>query len=453
MSIIISILLFLITISILVAVHEWGHFIVARWCGVKTLRFSIGFGKIIWRKVTRSGLEIAVSTIPLGGYVKFLDENEAIVPLDQRRYAFNRQSVFKRIAIVLAGPLFNFLFAFFAFWLMLVIGSHHMKPIIAEVVPHSLAAKAGFLPQQRIVAINDTKVSSWQEIRLALYNRLAEDKPVLVSVQGPNDTAPRTILVDVSGVRLDEDNIDILEDFGVFPFVLDIPAVVDQVEPKSPAAAMGLKRGDKILSINGQAVANWQALLEQITSLGGQTVTLVILRHDTQESLTMTLGKRIDHQGEERGYLGIRAKALPLPKDLMVVKRYNPLAAIPKAAHETWRMTTLSVNLMYKMITAKIDLSGIAGPIGIAEGAGIVAHSGIAAYLSFLALISIGLGIVNILPIPVLDGGYLLYFLIEIARGRPLSDRAQLIGIKIGFAILLCLLLFASYNDIMRLLQ
>lgn len=453
MSIIISILLFLVTISILVAVHEWGHFIVARWCGVKTLRFSIGFGKVIWRKVTRSGLEIAVSAIPLGGYVKFLDENEAIVPLDQRRYAFNRQSVFKRIAIVLAGPAFNFIFAFFAFWLMLVIGTHQMKPIIAEVVPHSLAAKAGFLPQQRIVAINDTKVSSWQDIRLALYNRLADDKPILVSVKGPQDMAARTILVDVSGVRLDEDNIDILEDFGVFPFLLDIPAVIDQVEPKSPAAAVGLKQGDKILSINGEPIANWQALLERITSLGGQTVTLAILRQNTQETISIQLGKRIDHQGEERGYLGVRAKALPLPKDLIVTKRYNPFAAIPRAAHETWRMTTLSLNLMYKMITAKIDLSGIAGPIGIAEGAGIVAHSGIAAYLSFLALISIGLGIVNILPIPVLDGGYLLYFLIEIVRGRPLSDKAQLIGIKIGFAILFCLLLFASYNDIMRLLH
>ncbi len=453
MSIIISILLFLVTISILVAVHEWGHFIVARSCGVKVLRFSIGFGKIIWSKRTQKGLEIAVSLIPLGGYVKFLDENEAAVPLEDRPYAFNRQSPFKRIAIVLAGPIFNFLFALFAFWIMLMIGVHTIKPIIAEVVPQSLAAKAGFVAQQRIVAINDTPVSSWQDIRLALYPELAEDKPVWVSVQGPSDVAPHSILVNLSGLRLNDDNIDILEDFGVFPFVLDIPAVIDQVEPKSPAAAVGLQKGDKIISINGQSIANWQALLEQITRLGGQTATLVILRHDTQETLSIQVGKRVDHQGETRGYLGIRAKTMILAPDLMFLKRYNPMAALAKAGQETWRMTALSFELLYEMIRGKLDLSGIAGPIGIAESAGSVAHSGLAAYLSFLALISIGLGVVNLLPIPVLDGGYLLYFLIEVARGKPLSDKAQLIGIKIGFTLLLCLLLFASYNDIMRLLQ
>ena len=453
MSVIISILLFLVSISILVAVHEWGHFIVARCCGVKTLRFSIGFGKVIWRKVTRSGLEIAISVIPLGGYVKFLDENEGNVTLADRRFAFNRQSVFKRIAIVLAGPLFNFLFAIVVFWLMLLIGIHQVKPIIGEVVPHSLAAKAGFLPMQRIIAINDDKVASWQDIRLALYGKLAEDKPILVWVSGPDDVATHSIMVNVSGIRLDENNVDILEDFGVFPFALDVPAIVDQVEPQSPAAAVGLRHGDKIVSVNGLQINNWQQLLEHITGLGGQTISLTILRNGVDESLRVTLGKRIDHQGEERGYLGVRAKPLPIPKNLLVVKRYGPLTAIPMAWNETWRMTSLSVNLMHKMITGKIGLSGIAGPIGIAEGAGIVAYSGLAAYLGFLALISIGLGIVNILPIPVLDGGYLLYFLLEIVRGKPLSDRAQLIGIKIGFSILVALLLLASYNDIMRLLQ
>lgn len=453
MSIIVSILLFLVSISILVAVHEWGHFIVARCCGVKTVRFSIGFGRVIWRKTTRKGLEIAVSAIPLGGYVKFLDENEAKVPLAERPFAFNRQSVFKRIAIVLAGPLFNFLFAIVAFWLMFVVGIHQMKPIIGEVVPHSLAAKAGFLPMQRIVAINDESVSSWQDIRLTLYGKLAEDKPLLVSVRGPNDTAAHSIMVNISGIRLDESNMDILEDFGVFPFTLKIPAIVDQVEPKSPAAALGLRHGDKIIRINGEPINDWQQLLEHITNLGGQTVNLVILRNDTEEMLSVTLGKRIDHQGENRGYLGVRAKPMPIPKELLVIKHYGPVTAIPMAVHETWRMTSLSFNLMYKMITGKIGLSGIAGPIGIAEGAGIVAYSGFAAYLGFLGLISIGLGMVNILPIPLLDGGYLFYFLLEIVRGKPLSDRVQLIGIKIGFSILLALLLFASYNDIMRLLQ
>ncbi len=453
MSVIISILLFLVSISILVAVHEWGHFIVARCCGVKTLRFSIGFGKVIWRKVTGSGLEIAISAIPLGGYVKFLDENEAKVAVADRPFAFNRQSVFKRIAIVLAGPLFNLLFAIALFWLVLLIGIHQIKPIIGEVVPHSLAAKAGFLPMQRIVAINDDKVASWQDIRLALYSKLADDKPILVWVRDPNDAVAHSIMVNVSGIPLDENNVDILEDFGVFPFVLDVPAIIDQVEAKSPAAALGLQHGDKIISINGKTVETWQQLLEHITGLGGQTVNLTILRDGVEKSLSVALGKRIDHQGEERGYLGVRAKPLPIPKNLLVVKRYGPLAAIPLAWQETWRMTTLSVNLMYKMITGKIGLSGIAGPIGIAEGAGIVAYSGLSAYLGFLALISIGLGIVNILPIPVLDGGYLFYFLLEIARGKPLSDKVQLIGIKIGFAILIALLLLASYNDIMRLLQ
>lgn len=306
---------------------------------------------------------------------------------------------------------------------------------------------------QSIVAINDDKVASWQDIRLALYGKLAEDKPILVWVRGPNDAAAHSIMVNVSGIRLDENNVDILEDFGVFPVALDVPAIVDQVEPQSPAAALGLRKGDKIISVNGKQINNWQQLLEQITGLGGQTISLTILRNSTQESLSVALGKRIDHQGEERGYLGVRAKPLPIPKNLLVVKRYGPLTAIPMAWNETWRMTSLSVNLMYKMITGKIGLSGIAGPIGIAEGAGIVAYSGLAAYLGFLALISIGLGIVNILPIPVLDGGYLLYFFLEIVRGKPLSDRAQLIGIKIGFSILVALLLLASYNDIMRLLQ
>ncbi len=453
MSIIISVFLFLVSISILVAVHEWGHFIVARCCGVKTLRFSIGFGKVIWRKVTRSGLEIVLSAIPLGGYVKFLDETESRLSLAERPFAFNRQSVFKRIAIVLAGPLFNFIFALFAFWLMLIIGVHQIKPIIGEVVPHSLAAKAGFLPLQRIVAINDDAISSWQDIRIALYGKLAEDKPLLVWVRGPKEALAHSILIDVSGIRLDEDNIDILEDFGVFPFELNIPAIIDQIEPNSPAAALGLLRDDKILSVNGAKIDNWHELLAHITDSGGKTVTLIISRKGEEQSLSVALGKRIDHQGEERGYLGVRAKALSLPKDLFIRKSYGPVAAIPAAWHEMWGMTSLSVNLMYKMLTGKIGLSGIAGPIGIAQGAGIVAHSGLSAYLGFIGLISIGLGIVNILPIPVLDGGYLLYFLLEIARGKPLSEKAQLIGIKIGFSILLLLLMLASYNDIMRLLE
>jgi regulator of sigma E protease len=453
LSIIISILLFLVSISILVAAHEWGHFIVARCYGVKVQRFSIGFGKVIWRKVTRSGLEIAISAIPLGGYVKFLDESEAKLALADRPFTFNRQSIFKRMAIVIAGPFFNFLFAIAAFWLMFMIGIHQVKPIIGEVVPHSLAAKAGFLPKQRIVAINDEKVASWQDIRLALYAKLAEDKPILVSVRGPNDVASHSIMINVSGIRLDENNVDILEDVGVFPFALDMPAIVDQVEPQSPAAALGLRQGDKIVSVNGQPINHWQQLLGHITGLGGQTISLTILRNGAKESLSVALGKRIDHQGEERGYLGVRAKALPLPKSLLVVKRYGPLAAIPMALHETWRMTSLTVNLIYKMITRKIGSSGIGGPIGIVEGMGIVVYSGLAAYLSFLALLSIGLGIVNILPIPVLDGGYLFYFLLEIVRGKPLSERAQFIGIKIGFFILFTLLLLASYNDIMRLLQ
>ncbi len=453
MSIIISIVLFLISISVLVAVHEWGHFIVARLCGVKTLRFSIGFGKIIWRKVTRRGLEIAVSVIPLGGYVKFLDEREGVVALAEKRYAFNRQSVYKRILIVVGGPFFNFLFAIFAFWVMFMVGVHQVKPVIGEVVPSSLAAKAGFLAEQRIVAINDTKVHSWQQIRLALYSDIGDDKPVSVWVQGPNDKVAHPLMVDISGIHLDQDNVDILEDFGLFPYVLHVPPIIASVEPKSPAAAVGLQAGDKIISLNGQAITDWQQLLEQTVTLGGKTVTMEILRHNQTETLSITVGKRIDNQGEQRGYLGVRAEPIALPPEVMEIKRYNPWQAVPAAWHEFWHMTRLSINLLYKTITGKISATGIAGPIGIAQGAGIVAHSGLAAYLSFLGLISIGLGIVNILPIPVLDGGYLLYFVIESVRGRALSDKVQLIGMKIGFAMLFALLLFASYNDIMRLLQ
>ncbi len=453
LSIIISVLAFLLAISILVAVHEWGHFIVARSFGIKTLRFSIGFGKIIWHKITARGLEIAVSILPLGGYVKFLDEREGKVLPAERPHAFNRQTVGVRFCVVLAGPLFNFLLAFILFWLVFVIGVQEVKPLIGEVVPQSMAAKAGFLPGQNIVAVDTDKTSSWQDIRLAVYQRIGSEKPLTIWVQKAGEQSPHALYVDVSGIRLDEDNVDVLEDFGLFPFVLKIPAVVENVEAKSPAAAVGLQKGDRIESVGQEKINNWQDLLKAITNRGGQTVNLGFVRRGKNESLQITLGRHVDHQGEERGFLGVRAKAIQWPKSLFIQKRYGPMAAIPAAWTEFWQVCTLSTQLLYKMLTAQMGFSGLSGPIGIAHSAGSIARAGIAPYLEFLGLISIGLGIVNLLPIPVLDGGFLLYFLIEAIRKRPLSERSQLIGIKIGFSILVLVLLFASYNDIMRLLQ
>jgi regulator of sigma E protease len=446
-----SALAFIVAIGVLVAVHEFGHFWVARRLGIKVLRFSIGFGRPLWRRNGADGTEYWLSAIPLGGYVKMLDEREGDVAVEDLPGAFNRQPPWKRIVVLLAGPGFNFLFAIAAYWLMFVAGVPAMKPLVGAITPDSPAAVAGLQAGDRIVAVGGTRTDTMMDAQLELLKSIVPGGRATLELEGASGER-RSVEIAAAG-----DTHELTEPGAMFPGLgiglwrPEIPAVIGEVLPEGTASAAGLEPGDRVLSAEGQPVRDWTGWVEFIRERPGETVELLVERDGARRSMTLLIGAA-DEEGRRVGRIGAAPRVAPeLWDPVRTEQKHGPLAAVGAAVGETWRMSALTVTMMARMIAGQVSVKNISGPINIAQAAGFTAAAGLTAFLSFLAIVSVSLGIINLLPIPLLDGGQIVYQFVEIAKGSPVSDRAQLIGQQVGILLLLLLMSFAFYNDIVRL--
>ena len=440
----------LIALGVLVTFHEFGHFWVARRCGVKVLRFSVGFGMPLLRWHDKQGTEFVVAAIPLGGYVKMLDEREGEVPVDQLDQSFNRKSVRQRIAIVSAGPIANFLLAMFFFWVLAMLGSDQVRPVIGGVEPASIAAKAGLTAGQEIVAIDGEPTSGWAAVNLQLVRRLGESGALQLVVRDPGSTSdtPRELVLDKWLKGADEP--DPIRSLGIRPWRPALPPVLAELDPKGPAQAAGLKTGDRLLALDGKALDDWQQVVDTVRLLPDSKIVLRVERDGAPIDVPVTLAARGESKAPS-GYLGAGVKAVDWPPEMIREISYGPVAAIGEGARRTWTMSILTLDSLKKMLFGELSVKNLSGPITIAKVAGASAQSGVADFLNFLAYLSISLGVLNLLPIPVLDGGHLLFYLIEWVRGRPLSDRVQGWGIQIGISLVVGVMLLALVNDLGRL--
>ena len=439
---------FIIALGILVAVHEWGHYYVARLCGVYVKRFSIGFGKPIWSKVDKHGTEFALAAIPLGGYVRMLDERVDEVPPELASQAFNNKSVGKRMAIIAAGPGVNFIFAAIALYVMFLIGISTIKPVIGEVSPDSIAAKAGLAGNMEIIAVGSRETPDWEAVNLELMSYIGQQS-MPVTVVSQSDSARQRVL-DIAGWNFDPDSESPLRSLGISPFRPGATLTVAYVAEQTAASEAGLQQNDEIVALDGQPVTAWQDLVAQIKHRPGEQVEIRVNRAGQTYNLSATIGRRDTPEGQD-GYLGVSPFAEPWPEGYVFTHQYGLLEAVGKAVDKTWRLMTLSVEMIGKLITGDVSVKNLSGPIAIAQGAGNSAGYGLVYFLSFLALISVNLGIVNLLPLPMLDGGHLMYFTIEWITGRPVPEEVQEWGFRIGAMLLFTIMSIAIFNDITRL--
>lgn len=444
----VNLLAFVVAISVLVAVHEFGHYIVGRVSGMKVLRFSIGFGKPLWTRVAgRDRTEYCVSAIPLGGYVKFLDEREGPVDAEDAGRAFNHKPVPSRIAVLLAGPFFNFLFAFLAYWILFINGVPTIKPAVGEVAGGTYADAAGLRYGDRIVKVGDRDATDWETALVAMLDDMLGDGRVRLELEA-EDGRLRETTIDVgdNASRLTEPGM-LFDGLGFQPW--QPPAIVGNVADDGAAQAGGIRDGDRITAIDGESVRTFADLQRIVQARPDKTVTVELLRGTDPLQLEVTIGSR-QQGGEVTGFLGVGISASST--DYWYVRKYAPLAAIGQAVARTWTSAGFTIRMLARMVTGEVSIKNISGPINIAQYAGDSAAAGLNAFLNFLALVSISLGVLNLLPIPILDGGQIVYQSIEGLKGSPLSEKSQMVGQKIGILALLLLMSFAFYNDIARIL-
>jgi len=445
-----SIVGFIVALGILVAVHEFGHFWVARKLGVKVLRFSIGFGRPLWSRVGKvDNTEYALGAIPLGGYVKMLEDDGTESPEDAKR-AFNRQGLPVRAAIVLAGPLFNFLFAIVAYAIVFGIGTTGLKPVVGDVVEGSLAANAGIQAGDEIVAIDGRPNQIWRENRLYLFNTALKQDAVEISLLDENG-AERDVQIDFSGLPAREvDSLLLEKAIGVRSWSPPVPASIGELVSGDPAESAGLQVGDEIIAVDGVEIADWIALVEYIQPRFEKSMTLSVLR-DTQTLELEIIPNRFETEQGPVGRIGVRPMFIDYPEEMRVKMQSGPIDSLGRGVENTWMMSNLTVKMLWRMLKLEVSPKNISGPITIAKYAGRTARSGFESFITFLAVVSISLGVLNLLPIPVLDGGHLLYYIVEAIKGGPLSDRMMEWTQQIGILMLGALMCLAFYNDIVQL--
>jgi regulator of sigma E protease len=443
-----SLLAFVVAISVLVAVHEFGHYIVGRWAGMKVLRFSIGFGRplVKWVRGT-DRTEYCIAAVPLGGYVRFLDDREGpVAPEDQGR-AFNHRPVPARIAVLLAGPAFNFLFAILAYWALFLNGIPTLVPAIGEVERDSITADAGLRFGDRIVAVAGSGTPDWESALVAMLDSMVADGQIPLLLEDADGRERRAVLaVGEQAGRLTEPGA-LFDGLGFRPW--QPPAVIGELIPGSAAEAVGLEVGDRITAVDGQQVGSYNDLVGQVATRAGAEVRIDFVRDGTARSVTVVIGEQ-EIEGETRGLLGVRGSNEL--ESYFYVRQYGPLDSVAEAVQRTWASTVFTLRMLGRMVTGDVSIKNISGPINIAQFAGSSAQRGLNEFLSFLALVSISLGVLNLLPVPVLDGGQIVYQSVELLKGSPLSERSQIIGQQVGILALILLMTFAFYNDIARIL-
>jgi regulator of sigma E protease len=442
---------FVIALGILVTVHEYGHFWVARKNGVKVERFSVGFGKALWRKTGKDGTEYVVAMIPLGGYVKMLDERVDDVSEEDKDKTFNSKSVYQRIAIIAAGPFANFAFAIFAFYLMFLIGVPSVKPIIGDINIGSIAAQAQMPDNAEIVEVAGKSTKDWQDVNLALIGEIGSDS-IIIKTKASGSQYVSSHKLSTQKWQFSPEKTSALTSLGITPFRPKVHNEIALVGDDSPAYKGGLQAGDKLISLNGENLAEgWLDFSKKIKNFPDKMVEITIERDGVKQVLAVT-PKGIDNNGELIGYLGVSPKSDSWPDKYRIEISYGLFSAIGESVNRTWNLITLSFDMIGKLITGDVSVKNLSGPIAIAQGAGDSAGYGFVYFLGFLALISINLGIINLLPLPVLDGGHLLYYLIELLTGKPVPENIQEAGFKFGAIALLALMSIALFNDFSRVL-
>ena len=447
-SALINLLSFVVAISILIAIHEFGHYIVGRWSGMKILRFSIGFGKPIWlRRSGKDNTEYCIASIPLGGYVRFLDSREGPIEPEDEGRAFNQRPIAARIATLLAGPLFNFLFAIVAYWVLCRPGAMVMMPAIGEVVPDSYADQAGLQYGDKIIAVGDIETNDWESTLVAILESMVSNGEIPLMLEDEHGGQRRAMLnVGEDATRLTEPGA-LFDGLGFS--VWQALSRVGQLTPGGAAELAGIQPGDEIATVNGESVRLWTELLAAVRARPGETVDVEYLRNGHLSSVSLTLGD--EGTGDNRrGLIGIGLA--DTAADYYYRRTYSPLESLSAAVDKTWTSTLFTIRMLGRMVTGDVSIKNISGPINIAQFAGESAERGPSYFLGFLAIISISLGVLNLLPVPVLDGGQIVYQLVEMVKGSPLTDRAQMLGQQIGILALLLLMSFAFYNDIARIL-
>jgi regulator of sigma E protease len=451
MSIFSTLIAFVVALGVLIVFHELGHYLVARLCGVKVLRFSVGFGLPLWRrKFGADQTEWAISAFPLGGYVKMLDEREGPVAPDERHRAFNRQTVAKRFAIVLAGPVANFLLAILLYWVLFMHGVPGIRPIVGAPIPGTPAAQAQLAPGELIVRIDSTEVPTWQDLRWALLEHsLRKDTIQLEMHTERGDIHFRRL--DLASIGPEKIDVDLMQAIGLTRYQPPLKPVIGRLIPGGAGERDGLREGDEVAEVDGHAIAAWEDLVASISAAPGRPLQFKILRGGAAHQLIVTPESK-QEGGKTLGRIGAAPKIDEVAvKRLITEVQYGPLESVARAAERTWDVSTFTLKMLGRMITGDVSLKNLSGPITIADYAGQSAHLGWLAYVSFLALISISLGVLNLMPVPLLDGGHLMYYVAEIVKGSPVSDRVMEVGQQVGMVLLFSLMAFAIYNDINRL--
>lgn len=443
---------FILALGILVTIHEFGHYWVAKKVGVKILRFSVGFGKPIWRKtIGPDETEFVIAALPLGGYVKMLgDSGEDIADVDRAR-AFEEQSLLNRTLIVAAGPIANFLFAIFAYWLMYLVGVSGARPIIGAVDENSIAYAAGLRDGYEIVEVAERESPTWDNVFRESISAILDSGEVVVTAKDSNGLL-RDAILDFSSVSVDDlSESDFFTEIGITPFRPVIPPRLGRLVADEPAAAGGMQAGDLIRVVDGEPIDSWRQWVDIVRANANRPLNVEVLRNDETVALTVT-PKEMRAEGKTFGRIGAEVSLAGVESAPQGVERYGPIDALPIALEQTWQMITTTLRFLHKMVAGEASVKNLSGPISIAQYAGQSAKLGLSRFLDFLALVSVSLGVLNLLPIPLLDGGHLLFYLVELVTRRPVPESVRLWGQQVGLVLLLGLMGLAVFNDVMRIL-
>lgn len=445
-----TLLYFILAISILVVIHEYGHFWVARRCGVQVKRFSVGFGKPLFSIKDKHGTEFAVAPIPMGGYVSMLDEREGPVPEHLQHQAFNNKSPWARIAIASAGPLANFLFAIAAYWLLFVVGVSGLAPVVGSVQEGSLAQQVQLQAGDEIVAVGDKATHTWEDVSWQLIGYIGESTSIPIRFKSETGGEYQAEL-NVEHWLADEEMPHPLMALGIEPRTLPIPAVIGQLAEDGVARAAGLQSGDQVLAVNQQPIADWYELVKTIQAAPEQALVFTVQRATQELDIAITPAARATADGQTQGFIGAGVQVPEYPADWVRTRNVNAWEALQLGVVKTWDTTYFTLASMWKMLAGQLSVKNLSGPVSIAKVAGASAAGGFESFIGFLALLSVSLGVLNLLPIPVLDGGHIVFCMAEIIKGKPLSEKTQMFAVRIGMFLLLGLMLVAFYNDLSRL--
>lgn len=453
MTMLLTVIAFIVALSVLVVVHEYGHYWVARRCDVKVLRFSVGFGKPIWSKtIGPDATQWVIAAVPLGGYVKMLDEREGDVAPHELHRAFNRKSVWQRFAIVAAGPAANFLAAIVLYWVLFVHGIPGLVPVVGEPPAGSAAERAGFVAGDTVIGVDGSAVRTWQDFRWVVLQRALDKAPVSVELKTAEGrvTSRQLRFDELAPEDLEK---DVLAALGLSRQRLILPPVIGELTTSGPATRAGLRSGDLVLAVDGQPVENWDALVKIVRAAPGRTLRFRVQRGEIEMQAVAVTPDAVDERGVRFGRIGASPKMDPEAMQGMLANvSYGPLESLGKSVAKTWETALFSLRMLGKMVVGEVSLKNLSGPITIADYAGQSAQNGWISYLLFLGLISISLGVLNLLPVPLLDGGHLMYYSVEIITGKPVPEKVMEAGQHVGMTVLFVLMAFALFNDINRLI-